>query len=104
MSTRLEIIKKYLEEEPGDSFLRYAYALELIGENEHAKALELLESLLVDDADYLAAYYQAGKSAEALGDMEKAMNWYEKGQAVARKQNNMQTLSELRIAYESLEE
>ena len=104
MSTRLEIIKKYLEEEPGDSFLRYAYALELIGMNEHARALELLESLLNDDAEYLAAYYMAGKSAEAMGHKEHAMNWYEKGQSVARAQNNLQTLQELRAAYESLED
>ena len=104
MSTRLEILKRYLEEDPYDSFLRYAMALEFIAVNNHEQAYQQLDKLLNDDPDYLAAYYMAGKSAEASGQITLAMNWYSKGIEVARHQNDMHTLNELTAAMNLIEE
>lgn len=102
MSTRLELLKRYMIEDPEDSFLRYAIALELIAVNNYSEAYNYLEKLLIDDAEYLAAYYQAGKTAEALGQKEKAQNWYIAGIEVARRQNDRHTLQELEMALESI--
>jgi tetratricopeptide (TPR) repeat protein len=102
MSTRLELLKRYLQEDPSDSFLRYALALEFIALNEHQPAYEQLTKLLFDDPDYLAAYYMAGKSAEAIEKNEEAKNWYLKGIEVARNQKDQHTLNELSAALEQL--
>lgn len=104
MSTRLELIKRYLQEDPSDSFLRYALALEFIALNLNKDAYEHLEKLLADDPDYLPAYYMAGKTAEANNDNNFAIKWYSKGILVAGIQKDQHTLNELTAALNVLEE
>ncbi len=104
MSTRLELLKRYLQEDPTDSFLRYALALEFIKLNETNQAYQQLEKLLNDDPDYLAAYYIAGKTAEGLGQNSNALNWYSKGIEVAKMQKDQHTLNELSGAKDSMED
>jgi Tfp pilus assembly protein PilF len=103
VNDRINQLKKFLEEEPDDSFLRYAYALELNGQGEHALALQGLQSLLADDPSYLPAYYIAGKTAEVLGQTVLAKKCYEDGKNLAMEQGNSQTLNELNAALDSLE-
>jgi tetratricopeptide (TPR) repeat protein len=102
MNTRIELLKRYLQEDPSDSFLRYALALEFIALNEHELAYEHLTSLLNDDPDYLAGYYMAGKTAEALQKNSEAINYYATGIEVAKLQKNQHTLNELVSAQEGL--
>ncbi len=102
MSTRLELLKRYLQEDPSDSFLRYALALEFIALNDHLMAYEQLTKLLFDDPDYLAAYYMAGKTAEAIQKNDAAKNWYAKGIEVAKMQKDLHTMNELSAALDSL--
>ena len=101
---RIEILKRYLTEDPSDTFLRYALALEYIGIDDQKQANVLLENLLNEEPDYLAGYYMAGKTREALSDLEKAKEWYSRGILVAEHQKNQHTLSELRSALEVLED
>jgi tetratricopeptide (TPR) repeat protein len=103
MSTRLELLKRYLEEDPSDSFLRYAIALEDIKEGRNREAFDKLKSLLDEEPEYLPAYYIAGKSAEAIGLSNDAINFYQRGIAVAEVQRDTHTLSELQGALENLE-
>ncbi len=103
MSTRLELLKVYLNDDPDDSFLKYAIAMEYLAVNDHQAALEHLSSLLNDDPDYLAAYYMAGKSAENLNQLPLARNFYEIGISVAHSQKDMHTLSELKSALDQLD-
>ena len=103
MSTRLELLKRYLIEEPTDSFLLYALALEFIALNDHTKAIIELEKLLLNDPEYLPAYYMAGKSYEVLTEFEKAKEWYSKGIELARLKKDMHTLGELSFALDNLE-
>jgi tetratricopeptide (TPR) repeat protein len=104
MNTRIEMLKRYLEEDPSDSFLRYALALEFIALNEAKLAISQLEKLLEDDPDYLPAYYMAGKTSESLGMISNAEIWYKKGMEVARSQKDQHTLSELSTALELLDD
>jgi tetratricopeptide (TPR) repeat protein len=98
MSTRLELLKRYLEEDPADSFLRYAIAIEYIGVSDHKLALEHLKTLINVDPDYLASYYMAGQCCEVLGRPGDASMYYEKGIVVAEHQKEMHTLMELKNA------
>ena len=104
MNPRLELLKRYLQEDPQDSFLRYALALEFISLNDHLMAYQQLAELLNEDPDYLAAYYMAGKSAEVLKKNNEAGLWYSKGIELARLQKNQHTLNELTAALNQFEE
>ena len=104
MSTRLELLKRYLIEDPSDSFLRYAIAMEYISSNDQNDALEQLKNLINDDPDYLAAYYMAAKAAENLNLIPLARKFYETGISVATMQKDLHTASELRAALEMIEE
>lgn len=103
MSTRLEIIKRYLAEEPNDSFLRYAMCLEYMSLEKNDEAYSELEKLLNDDPDYLAAYYMAGKTAEATGKNHEALKWYSKGILVAKNQKDDHTRNELNAALDNVD-
>lgn len=103
-NSRLQYIQEMLTKEPNDSFLCYALALEYAKLNELPKAIELLESLIARDADYLGAYYQLGKYYEQTEANQKAIVIYTKGIALAKTQNNRKTLGELNEALMMLEE
>ncbi|REJ85189.1 MAG: tetratricopeptide repeat protein [Bacteroidetes bacterium] len=104
MNNRIEILKQYLSEDPDDNFLRYALALEHFSSGELINAETNLVELLENNPEYLAAYYQLGKTFEALGKTCEAAETYSKGILVAEKQKNMKTLAELKSALEMLEE
>ncbi|MEI6488988.1 MAG: tetratricopeptide repeat protein [Bacteroidota bacterium] len=93
-----------LETEPNDSFLNYGLALEYGKMGEIQKSIELLESLIKRDENYLGAYYQLGKFYELTSEKTKAISTYTKGTAIAKTQNNRKTLSELNEALFMLED
>jgi Tfp pilus assembly protein PilF len=98
MSTRMELIKRYLHEDPSDSFLRYALALEYMALEDNVNAYEQLTRLLNEDPDYLPAYYMSGKAAESLGNFSEAVKWYRTGIEVAKLQGDLHTKGELESA------
>ena len=93
-----------LKDEPNDSFLNYALALELAKENDIAKAIGIVEEVLQRDPAYLGAYYQLGKFYEEIQDPEKAMVTYQKGIEIAKSQNNRKAQGELNEALWMLED
>jgi Tfp pilus assembly protein PilF len=100
---RVEQLKEFLAEDPGDVFSRYALALEYINSGEaDAAEKEFLEVLKIK-RDYLPVFYQLGKLYESRNDIEKAIAIYQSGMEIAREQNNVKTLNELRGAMEELE-
>jgi predicted Zn-dependent protease len=103
-ATRLEILKRYLQEDPSDSFVRYAIALEHIKDNEFSMAFNFLQNLIANDPDYLAAYYMAGRSAELLNKKQEAIDYYKAGMKIAEARKDAHTLSELTAALEALED
>lgn len=66
---RLDQLKALLAEEPGDSFLRYAIALELKRAGRMEEAAADLEGLIRDDQKYVACYHQL---ALILVDMDRS--------------------------------
>jgi len=77
---RLHQLREMLAQEPGDTFLRYAIALELKRRGEMVAAIEDLEQLLRDEPDHVASYYQlalmlvdVGRTVEAIDTCEAGM-------------------------------
>lgn len=100
---RIQQIRKMLEENPDDSFLQYAAALEMQKGGELDTAVKLMEDLLAKDSSYLAAYYQLGKLYESIGEHENAGEVYKQGQQLAKEKGDNKALSELNEAFALLE-
>ena len=99
---RLEMLRKFVEEDPSDPFNWYALALELSTAQE-AEAGRRWDELIQNHPDYLPAYYQAGLHWIKHNDQPKASSILNNGIALAQKQGNFKTLAELRSLLEDLE-
>ena len=104
MNTKRDQLIEMLQNEPHDSFLNYALALDYAKVNNVKKAIEIIEELLLRDENYLAAYYQLGKLYGQMNQPAKAIVIFEKGIGIAKKQNNRKTLGELNEALLMLED
>jgi Tfp pilus assembly protein PilF len=99
---RIERIKEMLKENPNDSFLQHALALEFIKIGNDAGAKNLFESLLEKEPGYIGSYYHLAKLLERIGETDNAIRVYENGMEEAKKAGDHHSLSELRSAYEEL--
>jgi tetratricopeptide (TPR) repeat protein len=99
---RIELLEKFIREDPSDPFNYYALALEYLKTNP-SKAKLLFEDLLVNHADYLPVYYTAGTFYADGGDEHRAREILSKGVEVARRQSDVKALRELQGALLNLE-
>lgn len=102
--SRLQQIQQMLQDDPHDSFLNYALAIEYAKINEVKKAIELIEALLTRDENYLGAYYQLGHYYEQTEQVQSAIAIYNKGIALAKLQKNKKAEGELNEALWMLED
>lgn len=98
---RIDLLKKYIEEDPTDPFNYYGLACEFIQELPE-EALALFQKLLVDHPDYLPTYYQAGQLLEAFEREDEALKVYATGMALAKTQSNNKTFQELSSVHQNL--
>ena len=99
---RIEKIKEMLTENPSDSFLKHALALEYIKVGNDSDARKLFESVLENEPGYIGSYYHLAKLLERIGETNEAIKIYEKGMEEARRAGDNHSLSELRSAFEEL--
>ena len=99
---RIEKLLEYLQATPNDNFLRHALALEYIKLGNDNDAKILFESILKDSPGYTGSYYHLGKLLERNGDINKAIECYEKGMIQAKSANEQHVYNELQAAYEDL--
>jgi len=99
---RVEKIKSMLLENPTDSFLCHALALEYIKLGNDKDARKLFESILEYEPGYIGSYYHLAKLLERIGETDNAIKVYQKGMEEARKVGDNHSLSELRSAFEEL--
>lgn len=92
-----------LEQEPNDSFLNYAMALEVARAGDSQQAIALIEGVITRDPDYLGSYLTIGKMYESTGQPEKAMAAYSNGIEVAKRLMNTKALGELNEALQGLD-
>jgi len=92
---RLKMIEDMLSTNPNDSFLKYAAALEHKKLGHLSTAIDLLENLRKEDAQYLGTYYQLGKLYEEDNKSEKAIAVYRSGREIAETKNDVKAIGEL---------
>lgn len=100
---RIQLLRQFIQEEPGDPFNVYALAMEFI-DSDPAQARTLFDRLLTEQPDYLATYYHAAALYAENDDRERAAQLYDQGIDLARRQGNDKTLLELQRAKRAFED
>ena len=99
---RVEMLKGFLEQDPKDSFSRYALALEYVKAGQTDDARREFEYVRDNDPAYVATYFQLAQLYRSLGLKHNAEKTYRTGIAVTAKAGDGHTQSELEGALESL--
>jgi Tfp pilus assembly protein PilF len=99
---RVEILKGFLEENPKDSFSRYALALEYVKLGQNDDAVREFETVKTNDPDYVATYFQLGQLYQKLGKSHNAEKTFRTGITIASKIGDEHTRSELEGALEGI--
>ena len=99
---RVEKLKEFLKENPADSFLKHALALEYIKTGDDGEARKLFGEIVENDPRYVGTYYHLAKLLERNEETEAAIRIYEKGMEEAKKAGDHHAYGELRGAYEEL--
>jgi len=93
--SKISQLAKNIKSDPGDTFSKFALALELLKVDQVEKAQLLFEAILKQDPDYLGAYYHLGKLYQSRGMYQPALELFEDGIKLASKKNELRTKSEL---------
>jgi Tfp pilus assembly protein PilF len=99
---RVEILKGFLEQDPKDSFSRYALALEYVKAGQSEDARREFEFVRDNDPAYVATYFQLAQLYRNLGLKHDAEKTYRTGITAAAKAGDGHTQSELEEALEGL--
>lgn len=99
---RLDALRSMLAADPGNNFLQYALAQELVKSGDDEAAVAAFQSILDGDPDYQAAYYHSGKALQRLGRLEEASAKYREGIAASHRTGNSHARSELEVALEEI--
>jgi Tfp pilus assembly protein PilF len=97
---KIEKLKSFLINSPGDSFLKHALALEYIKLGEEVEARKLFLEILEHDPSYIGSYYHLARLLERTGETENAKTWYERGMIAAKQAGDIHAYNELQAAYE----
>lgn len=104
MTSRLQKLLELYEKDTADAFVRYGIALEYSSLQHYDNAVEWFERLRSETPDYLPTYYMLGGLYAKLGRVDEARVVYEEGADIARRSNDMHTLSEIRAALDELDD
>jgi Tfp pilus assembly protein PilF len=99
---RIAKLKEFLKENPTDSFLQHALALEYIKLGNDEAARQLFGEILNREPGYIGSYYHLAKLLERNGKEDEAIKVYEKGMEESKKAGDNHAYGELRGAYEEL--
>jgi len=99
---RIEVLKGFLEQDPKDSFSRYALALEYVKAGQQDDARREFEFVRDNDPGYVATYFQLAQLYRSLGLRHEAEKTYRSGITVAVKAGDTHTQGELEEALEGL--
>lgn len=100
--SRIELLEKFIQEDPSDPFNYYALALEYVNSNP-SKAKQLFDELLMNHTDYLPVYYTAGTFYADRGFESRAHEILSKGVELAKQKSDFKALHELQGAILNLE-
>ncbi len=103
MESKISKLANRLKENPTDSFVKFALALELLKIDQQEKALSLFKNIRNNDPDYSGVYYHLGKLYEELGENNLALECYKDGIVVTTRLKDQHSKSELQVALINLE-
>lgn len=92
---RIEFLLSCLEKDGEDSFVRYALAKEYENSGDLEEAVKQYQILEQNDSEYVGLYYHLGHVYVELERVEEALSAFDRGIAVARRQQDQHALSEL---------
>lgn len=101
-NNRIGQLLSFLEEDPSDSFTRFALALEYLKLEDYQAAGAHFEYILQNEPRYLGVYYHLGKLMEHIGKPDQAESLYLKGIEQAELVSDAHAAKELREALQSL--
>ncbi|MBI2619261.1 MAG: hypothetical protein HYW57_04205 [Ignavibacteriales bacterium] len=100
---RIAKLKRLLDQDPGDSFTRYALGLEFAGKDETRLAISFFQEVIRRDPTYVPAYQQLGYAFQKLERRNDAVEVLRRGIEVATKLNDMHARNEMEEALNELE-
>jgi tetratricopeptide (TPR) repeat protein len=83
-TSRIEILRQLLEQDPKSTFARYGLAMEFVKSGDLGAAVAEFEAVAATDPTYSAAYYHGGQAMEKLGRLDDARDLYRRGIAQTR--------------------
>jgi Tfp pilus assembly protein PilF len=101
-STRLDLLKSMVEQNPTDSFVRYGLAMEYRNSGDMAAAIAEFRALIASHPDYSAAYFHGGQTLERLGQTDNARTMYLEGIEASTRKGDFHTRNEIQAALDML--
>ena len=95
MGNRLEQLVALVAANPANVLARYGLAMEYAQTGDHGRALENFRELMRGNPNYVAAYYQAGKVLQAMGDYAQARTILEQGIEATLRAGDLHARSEM---------
>ena len=93
----------YHEEDPDDSFVRFALAAEFVKLNRLEEALGVFAALHRHDPSYVGLYYHYGKLLQRMGQQEQARSVFQEGVQVSTRLADFHARAELQSALMEME-
>ena len=78
-NARIEQLKNFLEQNPNDSFVQYALAIEHVNLGDDETALDYFKKILARDPDYTGMYYHIGKLYQRRNENNLAEEIFREG-------------------------
>lgn len=101
--SKIKQLARQIRNNPGDSFSKFALALEFRKQGKLNNARIFFEDILKNDPDYVGVYYHLGKLYEMQNRNRDAKRMYELGIPKAEHQKKNRTKFELQEALQNLE-
>ncbi len=102
MTDRIDMLKRALEKDPNNPLGLYGLASEYFKNQMYTEAIEILEKYLELHEDEGSAYRMLAQCYSNIGEIEKAIETYEKGMEKAAKFNHPTMVEEFRQEIEQL--
>ena len=102
-STRLDILKSMVEQNPTDGFARYGLAMEYRNTGDLDAAMGEFRALMAANPDYAPAYFHGGQTLERMGRVVEAREVYLRGVEVTARGGDPHARSEMQGALDMLD-
>ncbi|MBX9652718.1 tetratricopeptide repeat protein [bacterium] len=95
MMSRRAKLEAMLAQSPGDTFLGYGLAMEMIKEGDTEAGKKQLVQVIEANPDYQAAYFQLGQILTNEGEIDEAKGWLERGIVAAKRIGDAHAAAEM---------